>query len=723
MLCRFEKLLYPYNANAVKDGSYMVAVYTPCENIKDNAGNLIFSVKAVGYCLPMGSNIKYDLQGHWSKNTKHGTQFEVESYTEVVSPTKAGIIAYLASGQIKGVGPKIAERIYQAFGNDTLNILDNEPQRLLDISGISKGKLVKICDSYLASRGARDVITFLTPHGISPNRAIKLYREYGPNTMDIVKNHPYRLCEIAGIGFATADKIAMDMGFNKMSTERVDEGLLYTLTDAETRGHLCLSKDTLVSECIKLLDTPKLSKDMLGNRALRLLDSGQIVLYNNYVYKSRTAYAEANLAKLVAKQLKSAKVAKYSELDKDLSIEENELSVTLAPEQKTAVKSALTHGISIITGGPGTGKTMIQKAFLDIYKKNNPDAVICCCAPTGRAARRMEESTGFPSSTIHRALGLMADEDGFNEPEPLNADLVLVDEVSMLDLYLANHLFDALKPGCQIVLVGDTDQLPSVGPGAVLGEMIACGKISVVKLDKVFRQNNGSRIASNAKLIRHGSSGLEYGDDFTFIQSPDISVSADTITKLYLQEISKYGVDNVALLTPYRQKSETGVNALNLKLRDIVNPKDRQKSEVTYGNKLFRLGDKVMQTKNKDDINNGDIGYITNIDTCGGETTVTINFGDGKYSEYDSSELDTLDLGYALTVHKSQGAEYKSVIISLQCAHYIMLTRPLIYTAITRGKDSVTIVGEKRALGIAINKTDTEKRGTCLAKRINEFAN
>ncbi len=724
MLCQFEKLLYPHSIRAADAGSYMVAVYRPCEKVLDSIGNIMTTIKAVGYCLPTADNVRYDMQGHWSKNSKHGVQFEVEGFNEIITPTKEGIIAYLSSGQIKGVGPKIAENIYQAFGNDTLEVLDKEPQRLLDISGISKTKLQKICDSYLTSRGARDVITFLTPHGITPNRAIKLYKEYGPDTMDIVKNHPYRLCEIAGIGFITADKIAMNMGFSKISTERVDEGLLYTLTDAETKGHLCLNKRTLVSECSKLLETPELTDDMLGNRALRLLDSGQIVIYNGYVYKARTAYTEAHLAKRITGQLKSAKPNKYGDLDAEVAGEESKLNVTLAPEQREAVKSALTHGVSIITGGPGTGKTMIQKAFLDIYHKNNPNAEICCCAPTGRAARRMEQSTGYPASTIHKALCLMAGEDGnYGEPEKLNADLVLVDEVSMLDLYLANHLFTSLKDGCQIVLVGDTDQLPSVGPGAVLSEMIACGQIPVVRLDKVFRQSTGSLIATNAKLIRHGTTTLEYGDDFKFIHSPDMAESADKITQLYLQEITKHGVDNVALLTPYRQRGETGVNSLNERLRDIVNPPSPTKNEVTYGKKLFRKGDKVMQIKNKEDVNNGDIGYITDIYTYAGETTVYINFGDGKHKEYDSSELDILDLGYASTIHKSQGDEYKSVILNLQCAHYIMLTRPLVYTAITRGKNSVTIIGEKRALGIAIGKTDTEKRGTCLAKRINELKN
>lgn len=722
MLCQFERLVYPQNTNVIDAASYMVALYRPCEKIKDSSGNTISQVKAVGYCLPVANNLRYDMQGHWSKNPKHGIQFEVESYNEVIIPNKEGIISYLSSGQIKGVGPKIAERIYAAFGNMALEVLDKEPEKLLSIPGINKNKLKKICDSYLANRGARDVVAFLTPHGITPNRAVRLYKEYGEKTMDIVKNHPYKLCELVGVGFRTADKIAMSMGFDELSTERVDEALLYTLTDAESKGNLCLEKHDLLKICLKILNTPQLTEDMLANRAVRLIQSGQMVSYLGNVYRSRTAYIEAHLAEMISHRLSQNKSFCYTDLDAELDKEEQILAVKLAPEQRLAVKTALTHGISIITGGPGTGKTMIQRALLDIYKRNHPGNEICCCAPTGRAARRIEQSTRFSASTVHKALGLLAGEDGnYNEPAELTADLILVDEVSMLDIYLAEHLFCAVKNNCQIVLIGDADQLPSVGPGAVLSEMIASECISVVRLDKVFRQSAGSRIATNAKLIRHGNLSLEYGPDFQFMDSASTTESAEKVAEIYMQEIAKYGVDNVALLSPFRQRTETGVNALNELIRDLVNPPDNEKAEVKFGKRIFRCGDKVMQIKNHDDVNNGDIGYITKIINMDSETILYINFGDGKLKEYDAGDLDMLDLGYASTIHKSQGAEYQSVIINLQCAHAIMLTRPLIYTAITRGKKRVIIVGERRALCMAIKKTDTEKRGTCLAKRLKEY--
>lgn len=722
MLCQFSRLVYPQSIAMITSGCYMVAIYTPCEKVLDSKGNTVNQIKAVGYALPISEHIRYEMRGQWSKNSKHGLQFEVETYDEVIKPTKEGIIGYLSSGQIKGIGPKLAERIYSAFGNETLNVLDNSPEKLTSISGISQTKLKKICDSYLANRGARDVIAFLTPYGITPNRAIRLYKEYGNEAMDIVKQHPYKLCELAGIGFKTADKIAKNMGFDVLSAERISQGILYTLTDAETKGHICIEKSNFVKECLKILDTPEITEGMIGKYANELIRNQKIYVYDGCLYSSRTYTAEKMLAVYIKSQISINQNYSYSNLERELNMEEKTLRIKFAPEQREAVKTALINGLSIITGGPGTGKTMIQKAILDIYSRNNTGKIICCCAPTGRAARRMEESTGYSSSTIHKTLCLMAGEDGeYGTPESIDADLVLVDEASMLDIYLAGKLFSALKPQTQIVFVGDADQLPSVGPGAVLSEMIACGRIPTIRLERVFRQTSGSRIATNAKLIKHGNLSMEYGNDFEFIDSSDIAVSADLISQIYVEEVKKYGVDNVALLTPYRQKTDTGANALNERIRDIVNPKSLHREEISHGKRLFRCGDKVMQIKNHDDVNNGDIGYIIQIKKSGNEITAYIDFGDGRVKEYDSSELDMIDLGYASTIHKSQGSEYSSVIINLQKAHYIMLTRPLVYTAITRGKKHVIFVGERSALCTAIKRTDTEQRGTRLAKRLCEY--
>ena len=461
MLCTFERVIFPRDATASSTG-FMIAIYKPCGVLRDAAGNILTQFKAVGYCLPTSDKVRYNMTGKWSKSQKHGIQFEVERYEEVITPTREGIIAYLASGQIRGIGKKTAERIYDTFGQETLQVLDQEPKKLLTVRGISEKKLRKIVDSYLANRGARDVIAFLAPHGVSPSRAVRLYREYGEETMDIVRNHPYRLCELAGIAFRTADKLAMSMGIDPLSPERIDQALLYTLTDAETKGHLCLEKHAFLKECLKLLDTAGMTQDMAASRAVRLIQEDRLVTYGDSVFKAKTAGIEESLAYEIVRKMRGS-VEEYPDLDDSISGEERVLRFRLAPEQCEAVKMGLTSKICVITGGPGTGKTSVQRALLDLYKKRFPAARIVCCAPTGKAARRMEQSTGVPSATVHRVLGLIANEDGqYGDPETLDADLVLVDEVSMLDVYLAEKLFRSIPATARLILVGDSDQLPSV---------------------------------------------------------------------------------------------------------------------------------------------------------------------------------------------------------------------------------------------------------------------
>ena len=725
MLCEFQRLIYPTSPQLVLPGTYTVASYIPCERVLDSCGKLVTQIKAVGYGLPLSDKIRYNMQGQWTKNSKFGLQFEVENYSEVIEPTREGIIGYLSSGQIKGIGPKTAERIYDVFGDDALEILDKDPQKLLTISGITEGKLEKICESYMMNRGARDVIAFLAPYGITANKAIRFYKEYGNKAIETVKDHPYKLCEISGIGFLTADKIALSMGMNPLDPRRVDEGLLFTLVEAEGRGHLCLEKHAFIKAALKLLDTEGLTEDMAACRATVLVNQGQLVCYDTDVFRARTAAVEGVLARAAIKQINSPHRCVYGNLDAELDREETLMKLKLAPEQRNAVKSALTNGLAIITGGPGTGKSLIQKAILDIYKRAYPGNTICLCAPTGKAARRMSQATGREASTVHRALGLYASEDGsFGKASELDADLILVDEVSMLDVYLALNLFQSVKESAQLILIGDADQLPSVGPGAVLSEMISSGIVPTVRLDRVFRQNAGSKIATNAQIIRHGNLNLEYGTDFKLLESPELTDSAVTIVDIYMQEAALHGIDNVALLTPLRQKTETCVNALNELIRDKINPAAPSKTETPErAGRIYREGDKVMQIRNFEDVNNGDIGYIRKIVNIGDDTIVQIDFGDCRIKEYDLAEMDMVDHGYASTVHKSQGLEYSTVIINLQCAHYIMLTRPLVYTAITRGKSKVIIVGERKAMCTAIKRTDTDKRGTCLAKRMQDIIN
>lgn len=722
MLCSFKRLIYPCTIEEAQSGSYTIALYTLHEKVFDSSQQLVSEAKVVGYYLPLVEGLRVNMTGEWQRNAKYGMQYTMTGYKDIVEPTQAGIIGYLSSGLIKGVGPKTAEKIYDAFGMNTLEVLDNRPEELLHVKGISGTKLLRICDSCIASRGARDIVTLLTPYGITANRAVSIYKHFGSKAIDIVKKQPYRLCEMDGIGFLTADNIATSMGLDRKSPARIAAGLQYTLKDAESKGgHLCLETQEFMRRCVELLNTPEIPAKIIANEAYKLLQEGKLEIYGGQVFRSITAYAEASLASRIGAQLSYGTIQRKDDLDADINAEQLTARIKLASEQRQAVKTCLTSHISIITGGPGTGKTLIQRVLLNIYAKQHPNASIVCCAPTGRAARRMAQCTGHPASTIHKALNIIAGDDGaWNEPEKLNADLVLVDEASMLDIYLARHLLNAIPCGCQLVLIGDADQLPSVGPGAVLSELIACGLIPVVKLDRVYRQDAGSRVAVNAKLIRHNNVGLEYGDDFSLHTSANLEDSAAIIERLYLEEIAQFGIDNVALLTPFRQKTPTGVNALNERLRTKINPPAGGKPEITTGSRLFREGDKVMWTKNRADINNGDTGYISGITNHYGDTSVSVDFGDGRIVEIVSSDLDHLELAYASTVHKSQGSEYESVIISLQAAHYIMLKRPLIYTAITRAKSRVKIVGERKAICIAINTVDAEHRGTMLAQRIIE---
>lgn len=727
MLCSYERVIYPQSLSDPNPTGFMVAVYTPHEKILDSSGQALRQVKAVGYFLPTAKGIRYELQGRWERG-KHGDQYAVTQFEEVIQPTEAGIIAYLSSGYIKGIGEKTARRIYEHFGDKALDILDREPKRLLEVRGISPKKLERISDSYMETRGARDIITLLSPFGIAPKRAVRFFKIYGRDVADIIRQHPYRLCEVRGIGFKTADEIAKSVGFGPCGEERIDAALLHVLKEAENggnlfknAGNLCIPKAMLVVKCIELLETREITERMVVARCRELLNRNEITLYQNQAYRYSTAKAEEQVAMRVRERIRQGDTHIHADLDAEIARIERKLGVTLASEQKKAVKTCLCSPISIITGGPGTGKTMIQKFILEIYQKLKPAASIACCAPTGRAARRMEQATGHPASTIHKALGLLADSDGeFGEPTMLDADLVIADEVSMLDIHLAKHLLNALPYRCQLILVGDADQLPSVGPGSVLHELIESGAIPSVKLDKVYRQSTGSRIEVNASLIRHGTLALEYGPDFELIESGDFDRSADILEEVYLQRVKELGTDNVILLSPYRTKTATGVNALNARLRDKLNPASPTKPELTYGKRVFRQGDKVMQTQNVANISNGDIGIVTSILHTQEGSTLYVDFGDGRTMEDAPNELDTLDLAYATTVHKSQGSEYDTVILSLQTAHYIMLRRPLLYTAITRAKRHVVIVGERKALVIAIGRVDAEKRGTMLAERINE---
>lgn len=722
MKCVFSRLLYPRSLEEARDGSYMIALFRPRETVLDMQGNELSMVKVVGYYLPTSERVQVNLTGHWKKDAKYGLQFEMESYEEVIAPGRKGMVAYLSSGLIRGIGKKLAERIYDTFGDSTLQILDNQPDRIQEVPGIGAKKSSQVQAAYIQTRGARKVIALLAPLDVSAAQAIQLQKLLDANAEEMLRHQPFQLFEKGFIGYELADRLAASNGIPKTSPERVAAALLHVLKLAEQKGHLSLHKEQFVRETVQLLNTRELTRRVVAIQAHEMLQAGRLILYREYVYRPISARAEQETAERIQAMLSRDRLPYMGDLDDEIDFLQKELGITLAPEQRRAVKAALTSPLCVISGGPGTGKTMIQRFILGIFTKAFPNAEVICCAPTGRASRRMSQSTGFTASTVHKALGLTGEITSLISPQFLDADLVLVDEVSMLDMFLTWHLFQALRPDSRLVLVGDADQLPSVGPGAVLSELTTCGKVPVVMLDKVFRQSEGSRIAENAQAIRRGESDLDYDDDFQFWNSPNLSQSADWLEQFYVQQVKRFGVDNVALLTPFRKKTETGVWALNKRLREKINPPSPGKPELTIGQRLFRLGDKVMQTRNREEASNGDIGYICEFRREGGDWCVEVDFGNGRTVAYESTEeLSRLELAYATTIHKAQGSEYDAVLISLQNAHGRMLKRPLVYTAITRAKTWIGIVGDWAALEQAIYTTDTEQRNTLLAARIAEL--
>lgn len=722
MKCKFFRLIYPKSAEDAQSGSYTVALYVPCETVLDGQGNKLSSITVVGYYLPIMERMQVDMSGRWKKDAKYGLQFMMESYEEIIEPGKKGIVSYLSSGLIRGIDKRLAERIYNTFGDDTLTILDNDPNRIREVPGINSRRSEQLRDSYLETRSARRIITMLAPLDISAGQAVRLQKELGSKAEELLKERPYEVFERGLLSFDAADRLAEHRGIPRTAPERVAAGLLHTLETVEQRGHLCLHKERFIQQAVELLRTPGLNRMTVANEAFEMLKANRLALYQNYVYRPVMAKAEDGVAQCVREMLQRNSLPYIGDLDDEIDQQQKELGFILAEEQRQAVKTALASPICIISGGPGTGKTSIQRIFLNIYRKAFPNADIICCAPTGRAARRLEQSTGLPACTVHKALNLTAGETNtLTIPEQVDADLVLVDEVSMLDMAMTWYLFHALPPMCRLVLVGDADQLPSVGPGAVLSEMLRCGRVPMVMLDKVFRQSEGSLIAENAQRIRHGDTSIQFDGDFQFWSSADIQQSAQWLEKLYMQEVDRYGVDNVALLTPFRAKTETGVRSMNERLRALVNPPGVNKPELFLGQRVFRLGDKVMQTRNREEVSNGDIGYIRKIERDNDGFLVEVDFHDDRIVSYEDNEsLSHLDLAYATTIHKSQGGQYDSVLLSIQNCHGRMLKRPLVYTGLTRAKRRAQIVGDWQAVIRAIQTTDTERRNTLLSARITQ---
>ncbi len=694
-----------------------------------NGRNAPDALVCVGTLFAPNPGTRLRIRGKYVNNPRYGRQFAFDYADEIMPTSRDDICHYLASGLIKGVGTGLASRIVALFGDDTIRILDEEPQRLLEVHGVGPKNLDAISKSWEEHRGMRGLHLFLQPHGISAAYAVRIYKAYGDTAREVIKSNPYRLAmDIRGIGFLTADGIAAKMGFAGDHPLRVQAATLYALQKATDDGHVFMPEEELVKNVCKQLDvTPDLVLDAIAaltqeQRLTReeLLAPGGEPLTG--IYLSRFHHCEARTSFYLKRLLLSPKAVLFKDEKDILQRLPERLPVILAPAQMAAVETAMRAKALVITGGPGTGKTTIINAIIKVYE--TAKAKILLAAPTGRAAKRMSEATGREASTIHRLLEYSPRDDRFarNEDNPLACGLLVVDEASMMDCLLFYHLLKAVPLGATFIMVGDVHQLPSVGPGNVLADIIDSGTVPVAELNEIFRQSAESEIICNAHLINRGKMPImEYTEnrvsDFYFISRDEPESAAELMVDLIKNHIPRrFGLDpinEIQLLTPMH-KGAAGSENMNRMLQNALNPNGL---EVRRGERSFRLHDKVMQVRNNydKDIFNGDIGRIVHISPR--EKTLSVNF-DGTVMPYEFEELDELVPAYAISIHKAQGSEYPAVVIPLMMQHYVLLQRNLIYTGVTRGKKLVVLVGEKKALQIAIRNSRTGQRNTWLASRL-----
>jgi len=674
-----------------------------------------------------------NMRGEWSNHPKFGEQFKVVAYQTKIPATVYGIEKYLGSGLIKGLGPVMAKRIVKKFGEKTLEVIENEINRLSHVNGIGKKRIARIKQAWDEQKEIREVMIFLQAHGVSSGYATKIFKEYSTRSIEVVQENPFRLAtDIFGIGFVTADRIAEKLGFPKDSSQRIEAGILYVLHKLSDEGHVYYPYEDLILKSREILDV---EKELIVNALGTLAGNNKIVFddQSSGIEKISPKHKAVYLAKFhlcetgIADRLKSLALSLKSirNVDTDKAIEwvQKRLSITLAENQVLAVRSCLNQKVMIITGGPGTGKTTIINAILKIFSRLG--VRIMLAAPTGRAAKQMSETTGMKARTVHRLLEFRYAKGGFqkNEERPLGCDLLVIDEVSMIDTILMYHLLKAVPLTATLILVGDVNQLPSVGAGNILKDMIESNSLPVAWLSKIFRQAKKSRIIVNAHKINQGiipsweTSSLHDDNDFYFIQQED----PDRVLKIILDLVKvripqRFGFDSVAdiqVISPMH-KGVAGADNLNRELQTTLNPGPEG---VTRGNRSYRVNDKVMQIRNNYDkeIFNGDIGKIIKIYP---ENQQLIILFDGREITFDFSELDEIVLAYAVSVHKSQGSEFPAVIIPVLTQHYILLQRNLIYTAVTRGQKLVVMIGTRKALAIGVKNNKTKKRFTYLKYRL-----
>ena len=722
MRSRFVKPLYQN-----KDNGYCIFVYhTTDEGLPAQAKSKYYSGEgsqftAVGNNLPDTDTVEVDLQGKWIKNS-HGTQLQVDTYEEILPQTEEGIIGYLSSGMIKGIGPKTAKQIVDKFGTRTFDILDNYPQSLLFVKGITERKLETILASYHGSQAIRDLAAYLIPFNVTPKKIQKIYEAFGEEALDTVKKETFTLCKINGFGFLTVDEIAKANRCRLNDPMRIEGCIHYCMELVIQDGHLFSDKQLFQKKVYEQLNTGY-SKEVVSEvevyqELYRMVKAKELYYEDNALYPAKLYGFECGAAKTLAKLLIQECVVPIH-LDSLIAEAQRELGILLSAKQAEGVKKAFTCLVSIITGGPGTGKTTVQRVLLYINEKLGGSNVLLT-APTGRASRRMAESTGRSDAvTMHSAMGLTNDEECEAMEEMLDADFIIADEFTMSDMRLSYEFFSHIRKGARFVLVGDVNQLPSVGPGNVFRELVLCGAIPVTVLDMVFRQAENSRIAVNAHRMQENNAMLDYGTGFEFYPAASAVEVAEIVQKLYQEAVAENGLDMVQVLTPFRKKGEASVDALNERLWNIINPKAEGKPEIKAGRRSYRAGDRIIHNKNKNDISNGDIGYVTDIyvDEDGTELA-RLAFSDGRSVEYTSDEMDMVEHAYATTVHKSQGSEYPVVILPWLPMFYKMLRRNILYTAVTRAKAKVVIVGSKKAVYMAVHNTESDNRNTRLGERV-----
>ena len=698
-------------------------------------------VTVVGNLPEVQPGERLRIEGDWTTHPQYGRQFKALSCEQILPATAEGIRRYLGSGLIRGVGPVTAKKIVDSFGADALTVLDSEPQRLLEVPGVGPKRADAIAAAWEEQRQIRQVMLFLQSHGVTTGLAVKIYKTYGDDALPIVQENPYRLArDIWGVGFKTADKIARDLGLPPDAPTRIQAGVAYALSQMADDGHVYAPEETLVSDAAQLLEVD----EELVTPAIDALDADDVVQRDHLsyptadqspeplpplrdehaVYLTPFHISEVGAAGRIQAMVDShdTRLARFYSVDWEGLLAQvlQDSDLDLSAEQRAAVQATLTNKVTVLTGGPGTGKTVTVRtiiAALDVFGGR-----YSLCAPTGRAAKRLSEATGRPAQTVHRLLEY-SPRDGFrrNEDNPLPVDLLIVDEASMLDLLLTHHLLKAVEPSTHLLLVGDVDQLPSVGAGDVLRDIIGSGRAKLIRLTHIFRQAAESGIIVNAHRINQGETPLlNQFDDFFFFSKEDPQEAADLLVDIVVRRIpAKFGfdpVDDIQVLAPM-YRGACGVANLNDRLQETLNPPGPDRPERRLAGRQFRVGDKVMQVKNSYDkeVFNGDIGRVTAID--GMSQTLTVMM-DERPIIYDWTETDELVHAFAVSVHKSQGAEYPVVVLPMLTQHYLLLQRNLLYTGVTRAKQLVVLVGTRKAIAIAVNNNKVAQRHSGLGVRL-----